>query len=50
VFSGIRTIKVKLVEDKQHKKARKLKEKNQEAYQNQYLNELERIKKKKKHK
>jgi uncharacterized membrane protein (DUF106 family) len=50
VFSGIKTIKVKLVEDKQHKKARKLKEKNQEMYQNQYLDELERIKKKKKHK
>ena len=47
VFSGIKTIKVKLVEDKQHKKARKLKEKNQEMYQNQYLEELERIKKNK---
>jgi hypothetical protein len=50
VFSGIRAIKVKLVEDKQHKKARKLKEKNQAMYQNEYLDELEKIKKKKKHK
>ena len=50
VYSGIKTIKVKLVEDKHHKKARKIKEKNKEAHQNQYLNELERIKKKKKHK
>ena len=51
LFSGIKTIKIKLVEDKQYKKARKIKEKDQELHQNQYLEQLDRnIKKKKKHK
>ena len=51
VSSGIKTIKIKLVEDKQHKKARKTKEKDQELHQKQYLEQLDRnMKKKKKHK
>lgn len=45
--SGIKTIKIKLVEDKKHKKLRKQTEKNQEDHQNQYLERLDRNIKKK---
>lgn len=49
LFSGIKTIKIKLVEDKKHKKLRKQTAKDQEHHQNQYLERLDRnIKKKKK--
>ena len=50
ISSGIKTIKIKLVEDKKHKKLRKQTEKNQQDHQNQYLERLDRnIKKKHKH-
>ena len=51
VYSGTKAIKIKLVEDKKHKKLRKEKEKNQQLHENLYLDHLDRnIKKKKKHK
>ena len=51
IYSGTKTIKIKLVEDKKHKKLRKEKEKHQELHENLYLDHLDRkIKKKKKHK
>ena len=49
LFSGIKSIKIKLVEDKEHKKLRKQTEKNQEHHQNRYLERLDRNIKKKKH-
>jgi len=49
VYSGTKAIKIKLVEDKKHKKLRKEKEKHEELHQNLYLDHLDRnIKKKKK--
>jgi predicted membrane protein len=51
IYSGTKAIKIKLVEDKKHKKLRKEKEKHQELHENLYLDHLDRnIKKKKKHK
>lgn len=51
LHSGIKAIKIKLIEDKKHKKLRKEKEKHQDVHQNLYLDHLGRdIKKKKKHK
>jgi hypothetical protein len=51
IYSGTKAIKIKLVEDKKHKKLRKEKEKQEELHQNLYLDHLDRnIKKKKKHK
>ena len=50
IYSGTKAIKIKLVEDKKHKKIRKEKEKNQEIHQNLYLDHLDRNIKKKKHK
>jgi hypothetical protein len=51
LFSGIKTIKIKLVEDKKHKKNRKEKKNHEQAHENLYLDHLDRnIKKKKKHK
>jgi predicted tellurium resistance membrane protein TerC len=54
LHSGVETIKIKLIENKKHKKLRKEKEKHQDAHQahqNLYLDQLNRdIKKKKKHK
>ena len=47
LFSGVKSIKIKLVEDKKHKKLRKHTEKNQEFHQNQYLERLDRNIKKK---
>jgi hypothetical protein len=49
IYSGTKAIKIKLVEDKKHKKLRKEKEKHEELHQNLYLDRLNRnIKKKKK--
>jgi predicted membrane protein len=51
IYSGTKAIKIKLVEDKKHKKLRREKEKHQELHENLYLDHLDRnIKKKKKHK
>jgi predicted membrane protein len=51
IYSGTKAIKIKLVEDKKHKKLRKEKEKQEQLHQNLYLDHLDRnIKKKKKHK
>jgi hypothetical protein len=51
VYSGTKAIKIKLVEDKKHKKLRKEKEKQEQLHQDLYLDHLDRnIKKKKKHK
>jgi ABC-type bacteriocin/lantibiotic exporter with double-glycine peptidase domain len=51
IYSGTKAIKIKLVEDKKHKKLRKEKEKHEQLHQNLYLDHLDRkIKKKKKHK
>ena len=51
IYSGTKEIKIKLVEDKKHKKLRKEKEKHQELHENLYLDHLDRnMKKKKKHK
>jgi predicted membrane protein len=51
VYSGTKAIKIKLVEDKKHKKLRKEKEKHEQLHENLYLDHLDRnIKKKKKHK
>lgn len=46
VYFGIKTIKIKLIEDKKHKKAKK----EQEIYQNMYINRLDRSLSKKKKK
>ncbi len=51
IYSGTKAIKIKLVEDKKHKKLRKEKEKHEQLHQDLYLDHLDRnIKKKKKHK
>lgn len=51
IYSGTKAIKIKLVEDKKHKKLRKEKEKHEQLHENLYLDHLDRnIKKKKKHK
>jgi ABC-type bacteriocin/lantibiotic exporter with double-glycine peptidase domain len=51
LFSGIKTIKIKLVEDKKHKKTHKEKKNHEQLHENLYLDRLDRnIKKKKKHK
>jgi predicted membrane protein len=51
VYSGTKAIKIKLVEDKKHKKLRKEKEKHEQLHQSLYFDHLDRnIKKKKKHK
>jgi hypothetical protein len=50
IYSGTKAIKIKLIEDKQHKKLRKEKEKHEQIHQNLYFDHLDRnIKKKKKH-
>lgn len=50
LYSGIKAIKIKLIEDKHHKKLRKEKEKHQDINQKLYFDHLDRnIKKKKKH-
>lgn len=50
IYSGTKAIKIKLVEDKKHKKLRKEKEKQQQINQNLYLERLDKaIHKKKKH-
>ena len=50
LYSGTKAIKIKLIEDKRHKKLRKDKEKYQETHQKLYLDHLDRnINKKKKH-
>ena len=50
LFSGIKTIKIKLVEDNKHKKLRKEKEKSEKIHQDLYLDRLDKnLKKKKKH-
>lgn len=50
IYNGVKTIKIKLVEDKKHKKLRKEKEKQEEINHNLYLERLDKaIKKKKKH-
>jgi predicted membrane protein len=51
IYFGVKAIKIKFIEDKQHKKIRKEKEKHQETHQKLYFDHLDRnIKKKKKHK
>ena len=51
VYSGIKAIKIKIVDGKKHKKLRKEKEKHEQLHQNLYLDHLDRnVKKKKKHK
>jgi hypothetical protein len=51
IYSGTKAIKIKLVEDKKHKKLRKEKQKHEQLHQDLYLDHLDRnIKKKKKHK
>ena len=51
IYSGTKAIKIKLIEDKKHKKLRKEKEKHEQLHQTLYLDHLDRnIKKKKKHK
>ena len=51
IYSGTKAIKIKLIEDKKHKKLRKEKEKHQEIHQNLYFDHMDRnLKKKKKHK
>ncbi len=50
IYSGHKAIKIKLIENKKHKKLRKEKEKHQETHQKLYFDHLDRnIKKKKKH-
>lgn len=50
LYLGIKTIKIKLVEDKKHKKLRKEKEKQEQINHNLYFDRLDRaMKKKKKH-
>jgi hypothetical protein len=50
LYSGTKAIKIKLVEDKHHKKLRKEKEKHQEIHQKLYFDHLDKnINKKKKH-
>jgi predicted membrane protein len=50
IYLGIKTIKIKLVEDKKHKKLRKEKEKQEEINHNLYFERLDKVmKKKKKH-
>jgi hypothetical protein len=50
IYSGTKEIKIKLIQDKHHKKLRKEKEKHQDINQKLYFNHLDRnIKKKKKH-
>jgi predicted membrane protein len=50
IYSGTKAIKIKLIEDKKHKKLRKEKEKHQDTHQKLYFDHLDRnIKKKKKH-
>ena len=50
VYSGIKAIKIKLVEDKKHKKTRKEKENSEKIHQDLYLDRLDKnLKKKKKH-
>ena len=47
MYFGIKSIKIKLIEDEHHKKIRK----ERESYQNMYIDRLDRnLKKKKKHK
>jgi predicted membrane protein len=51
IYSGTKAIKIKLIEDKKHKKLRKEKENHEQLHENLYLDRLDRnIKKKKKHK
>jgi hypothetical protein len=50
IYSGTKAIKIKLIEDKHHKKLRKEKEKHQEIHQKLYFDHLDKnINKKKKH-
>jgi arginine exporter protein ArgO len=50
IYFGTKSIKIKLVEDKKHKKIRKEQEKHQQMHQNLYLEHLnKKINKKKKH-
>ena len=50
MYSGIKAIKIKLVEDKKHKKFRKEKKNHEQAHENLYLDHLDKnLKKKKKH-
>lgn len=50
VYSGTKAIKIKLVEDKKHKKIKKEQQKQQDANQNLYMERLSNnLKKKRKH-
>jgi hypothetical protein len=50
IYSGTKAIKIKLVEDKKYKKLKKEQQKQQDANQNLYIEQLSKnLKKKKKH-
>ena len=50
IYSGTKAIKIKLIEDKKHKKLRKEKENHEQLHENLYLDRLDKnLKKKKKH-
>jgi predicted membrane protein len=50
IYSGTKAIKIKLIEDKHHKKLRKEKEKHEQIHQKLYFDHLDKnINKKKKH-
>lgn len=50
IYLGVKTIKIKLIEDKQHKKLRQEKEKQEQINHNLYFERLDKaMKKKKKH-
>ena len=50
IYSGTKAIKIKLVEDKKHKKIKKEQQKQQDANQNLYMERLSKnLKKKRKH-
>jgi predicted membrane protein len=50
IYSGTKSIKIKLIESKEHKKIRKQKEEQEKTHENLYLDCLDKnLKKKKKH-